>query len=277
MIFSGLLSIIVMMFCVDTVMGSAAVINWVRENGGFFHSNLEYRDFGVYATGPININETLVDLPISLEFAACDNCEHEVIEKKIKEERLNPNSKWKIYVNTLSDNCENLLCNELDREIFTNAGIASIKILFPKLISNLTSVIISRRWDTGMRPGMDLFNHHMNAASAEYNNENNKYYLLSTKKYYTGDEVYLKYNENAVWDKYFRYGFIENKELTCDDMRAMRSGNVAQRVACIAYWKTTNLKLILDEMNVAMKYNDIGMLKGGAQWIDRNTNFNFEG
>ena len=88
-------------------------------------------------------------------------------------------------------------------------------------------------------------------------------------------QVYNFYLDRNVLTMYRLYGFLDtSRELDCLTMRALRIGNPVQRVACIAYADDgVTYKDMADEILKAVEYDDFAMIKGAAQWIDRNSNF----
>ena len=66
----------------------------------------------------------------------------------------------------------------------------------------------------------------------------------------------------------------------CTDMRLLRHKDFdpVQRVACIAYNQEfqvykPSVRAMVEEMQAAIQHGDVSMLKGAAQFIDRNTNY----
>jgi hypothetical protein len=271
----SVLSFFSFFFVLATV--SANHIQWAIENGAYLNPALEYRDGGMYATGPIAQGVLLARIPVALEFP-CQDCSHDVFTDKLNAEFMNPDSKWKPYLYSLPTDCQNPLCSssEIDLSAFTLLGALSIRVDFPVLpISNRTSLLMSRKWESGLRPLLDLFNHNEKLGAVVYLGTDDYYYLNAKVACSKGEQVYDSYGPIPTWKMYLNYGFIDHgKELICNDQTTMRIGNDVQRVACLAYC-TSTLAQMVEEMGEAVKHNDVTMLKGAAQWIDRDTKFQF--
>jgi hypothetical protein len=259
-----------------------AHIAWALERGVYLHPNLEYRaeEGGMFATAPILPNEILALIPKKMEFPCTDKAEIEEAEqcaKEFAEEKSNLNSYWRGYFDSLPADCQNPLCREIDMKDVTIYGRNALKNSFRLPIPIDNSVIMSRRWNTGMRPLMDLFNHHKDAGTV--NPTDQDMYVLENKIYTpAGGEVYENYSAGAMMfrDTWVRFGFADTQaEMTCQDMRIFRLGDAAKRVACIAD-ADSNLNEMVAELNLALKYDDMTMIKGVAQWIDRNTRFSYK-
>jgi hypothetical protein len=267
-------------------------IPWVLKNGGFLHPNLEYRDGGMFATGLINRNELLASIPKSLEFPCPGTIEECLISFK-EEMAKGVTSKWWPYLKSLPTTCQNKLCEDIDKSDFTIAGFDALKDRWPNKMDIEASILMSRRWGSGLRPMLDLFNHHyqayyvdepsettnelhLNTLSAEVKQEMadvlSTYYLFAHQDYILGDQVYTRYNDNRIWDNSVKYGFFEinDRKLECEDMYAMRLGAVVDRVACWSDLKGIRIENLLDEMKEALKYEDFALIKGAAQSIVRD-------
>ena len=253
--------VLAFVFIINSV--SATHIDWALQHGAYLHKHIEYRDKGMYATGPINKSELIASIPKTLEFQ-CENCSNIEYVQSMERELEKPESFWAPYFNSLPDTCQNALCSPLNYSIFTVRGGLTHNKSFQKTNE---SIVQSRRWTTGMRPLMELFNHHNNAYPVV---ENATHYLLNASvNYAAGNQVYDKYTNSGIFKKYLVYGFIDTEEPTCEDMKNMRVGNDIQRVACIAYSNST-ISLMLDEIEEARKHGDLAMIKGASQWLDRN-------
>lgn len=260
-----------------------AHIAWALERGAYLHPNLEYRaeEGGMFATAPILPNEVLARIPKEMEFPCpgiADKEETEQCAKEFAEEKSNPNSYWRGYFDCLPTDCQNPLCHEFDMRDVTIYGYKFLKNIFPQLLPIDNSMVMSRRWTTGMRPLMDLFNHHKDANIVMELTDQDAYVLEN--KVYTpaGEEVYDNYGSNTMkfMSTWVRFGFFDTQaEKTCKDLRMFRQGDPAKRVACISRAES-NLNEMVAELNSAIEYNDLVMIKGAAQWIDRNTHFTYE-
>ena len=257
---------------------SARHIAWGLKNGAYIHPSLGYYKHGMYAiNGPVLGGEVLAKIPISLELK-CEECSLETFTYKFKE-ALNDNSHfWNPYLKSLPTNCQLPLCNEPDKSILTHLGYKSVKSVLPKPMNNISAMIASRRWPTGMRPVLDLFNHDANIGDiVRINNDRSHYVLAAKKTYKVGSEVFCNYgSERSVFQMYNRYGFLtDQKKLTCVDLRMMRIGNASERIECISNSprdNVTTLQHMVTEMQEALLHHDYAMLKGAARWIDRNVN-----
>ena len=112
------------LFIINTV--SATHIEWALQHGAYLHKHLEYRDKGMYATGPINKSEILASIPKSLEFK-CQNCTNMEVVQAIEREIEEPESFWAPYIDSLPATCQNALCEPLNYSIFTVRGGLSHK------------------------------------------------------------------------------------------------------------------------------------------------------
>lgn len=248
---------------------SANHVEWALENGGYLHKNIEYRDNGMYATGNIQKGELMASIPKTLEYK-CDNCSHAEYIEMMEKEVAKPDSFWAPYIDSLPDTCQNNLCQTANSSLLTVRGMI---IHNNSKMEDEESVIASRKWNTGMRPLLELFNHHHGAYPVLMNDSH--YTLNASVNYTKGDQVFDKYNNNGVFNKFMVYGFFENKPLTCEDMITMRRGEDVQRVACIAYSNSTTA-LMLEEIKEAQKHGDLAMIKGASQWLDRNIVYNLK-
>jgi len=98
--------------------------------------------------------------------------------------------------------------------------------------------------------------------------------LLALRSSPLSSQVYNFYLPRNPLTIYRLYGFLDaSRPLDCLTMRALRVGNPVQRVACIAYAKDVDLNIMAEEIKAAVEQDDHAMIKGAAQWIDRNSNF----
>lgn len=244
-------------------VASASHIEWAIQHGAYLHENLEYRDNGMYTTSEIKVNELLACIPNELEFKANNGTASEIFNN------LTRAPFWKPYVDSLPTTCQNGLCFPINNTLLTVRGKELIE---KKRASVNESIVLSRSWTTGMRPVLELFNHHKNANKAV---SNGTHHCITSSHYYKpGAQVYDSYSDSGVLQKYLMYGFIEDKELSCEDMQHLRMGTDVQRVACLAYSKSS-IDIMIKEIVEAHKQGDMAMIKGASQWLDRNIVFNF--
>lgn len=259
-------------------MVSARHIAWGLKNGAYIHPSLGYYKNGMYAiNGPVLSGEVLAKIPISLELK-CEECSLETFTHKFKEALTDKSHFWNPYLKSLPTHCQLPLCNEPDKSILTHLGYKYVKSVLPKPMNNISALIASRRWPTGMRPVLDLFNHDANIGDiVRVNNDRSHYVLTALKNYKVGSEVFCSYgSERSVFQMYNRYGFVtDQNKLSCIDLRMMRIGNVSERIECISNSPRNNVTTfqhMVNEMQEALLQQDYAMLKGAARWIDRNIN-----
>ena len=258
----------------------SAHLEWALENGGYLHPALEYRDSGMYAKERIDQGEILAKIPLSLELN-CQNC-------KVPEEMVDVLNKekdgfWAPYIESLPTNCQNALCAEPDKNVLTTLGHKVIVERYA-MQNNLTSAIESRwwrgnfnystnSWSSGMRPLIELFNHDDDASLPVHMTDVEEYVIVTNKPIVKGEQAYVNYVA-SMWQLYIAYGFVPSLQTpSCDDMRLLRGiGSDLRRVTCIAYSNSTLEEMVL-EIKESSKRGDIAMIKGAAQWIDRNTDF----
>lgn len=133
------------------------------------------------------------------------------------------------------------------------------------------------RFSQGLLPVLDLFNH-AEATPDQYvklSASGDSYELRSTRPHKAGTEVFNYYLPRNALTLYRLYNILDvEAPLDCDSMRALRRGEPIKRVACIAYWKEgVDAMLMVDEIKEAAERGDWTMVKGAAQWLDRNSDF----
>ena len=267
---------VLLSFSLSTTLVSANhVVGWAIQNGAYLHPSLEYRNQGMYATQFIAAGEILAKVPHALEFT-CENCTLADLATKLEQER---EGFWNPFIGSLPTDCQNPLCDtELDLSKYTLRGYNQVRRDFPQPISNLSSMVMSRKWEIGnvqtMVPLLELFNHGPeNSAALALNVGNADESVLYAKEAVPqGDQAYNNYNSNShasVYMMYSSYGFIPKQKLTCFDMRMMRVGPYKDRVACIANSTGTTVSHMNKEIAAAIVYNDRAMIKGAAQFIDK--------
>ena len=250
-------------------------IDWALNNGATIHPSLQYYNNGMYAIhGPISSGDILVSLPSNLEFK-CENCSLEEFTNKFKIALKDETNFWNKYLKSLPSSCQNPLCAEPNKTLLTRSGYTFIKRVLARPMSNESSIIVSRRWKTGMLPVMDLFNHNSKFGDIVRPSEDgNEYLLIATKSYAKGEEVYTHYGlEKTIFQMYNRYGFIiDDQELSCADIRMMRIGDIDQRIECIVNSSTTDITIeqMVNELSEAYVQKDYTMMKAAAKWLDRN-------
>lgn len=250
-------------------------VNWAINNGAYLHENLEYRIQGMYAINKIEEGEILAQVPISLIFK-CDKCTSYEFDEKLKQSILNEN-KWTPFVKSLPTSCQNPLCEKTcNNTILTILGCRKLDKLSKKFttsFSNLTSVAISRRFEIGMIPLIDLFNHKHNGDEVfkfwDINDFENPSMMVEASKTYENEEVFIKYGSYNLFQLYTTYGFIASHNPSCSDMTYMRVGLSSERISCIATSNST-IELMVKEISEAFLQNDTVMIKGAAQWLDKN-------
>ena len=139
-------------------------------------------------------------------------------------------------------------------------------------------MVMSRWWgEVGLIPVLDLFNHAEATPTqfVKFSPHNNTYQLRSAKVHRGGEQVYNYYLPRNALTLYRLYNILDvDAASDCDSMRALRRGDPVKRVACVAYAKDgVDSLLMVEEISEAAKRGDWTMVKGAAQWLDRNSNF----
>lgn len=264
-------------FVILVTLSCARHIEWAVKNGAYVHPSLQYEQNGMFAKhGPILSGETLVKLPVKLEFR-CENCSLQQFTEKFIRALEDDSNFWNLYLKSLPSYCQNPLCAEPNKSILTVLGYKSVKNVLPQPISNESSVITSRQWKTGLLPVMDLFNHNSKYGDIVRPSEDGKSYLLvASKAYEQYEQVYMHYGRDKnVFEMYNRYGFLLDDEfLTCTDMKMMRIGDANKRIECIvnASAAEVTLESMVEELSEAFERKDYPMLKAVAKWLDKNIN-----
>ncbi|GMI14842.1 hypothetical protein TrLO_g12320 [Triparma laevis f. longispina] len=253
------------------------MLAWATSHGAYLHPSLTFRDGGFYADrSPINPNEIVASIPTSLEYPLNNRTLDEFTSDFVSS-RSDKNHFHYPYFSSLPTTCQNFACLTPDPTIFTVLGARNAKIETNSTTDPIAaSIITSRKFSSGLQPIMDLFNHDQQNPTqfVKFNNATNRYELRATFFHPQNSQVYNFYLLRNPLTIYRLYGFLDtDRPLDCLTMRALRVGNPVQRVACIAYAKNVDLNMMADEIKAAVVYDDFPMIKGAAQWIDRNSNF----
>jgi len=257
-------------------VGATAHVDWAVKNGAYLHPSLEYRDGGMYATSDIEVNEILAILPFRLEMS-CLKCANKStsnctcsLQSLVDLVDVYREGFWAPYVQSLDFSCHNVYCQPLNYSILTDKG--ALQIERKNAIDNISSVVQSRSWLTGMRPLLDLFNHHEMAESITREKNTKEYRLYTPFKIKKGEQAYNNYGKFDTFGLYRIYGYIAEQEPTCADMLMMRVGKPRARVSCVRRSNST-VEDMFFEMLEAYKENDFIMMKAAAQWINANINY----
>lgn len=145
-----------------------ALFEWMASHGALF-PNLEYRDGGMFATADLPENALLAYVPTTLVLTHTGGSNKTTIPglaAKLHEAAMNPDHFFRPFVESLPWACQtpqcgatpwpalNLTQTELFKEVLQSAGMNSSAVDAVE-----QSLALSRRWDFGLIPGMDLFNH----------------------------------------------------------------------------------------------------------------------
>eukprot|EP00639_Heterosigma_akashiwo_P007021 CAMPEP_0194559230 /NCGR_PEP_ID=MMETSP0292-20121207/849_1 /TAXON_ID=39354 /ORGANISM="Heterosigma akashiwo, Strain CCMP2393" /LENGTH=340 /DNA_ID=CAMNT_0039407079 /DNA_START=110 /DNA_END=1132 /DNA_ORIENTATION=- len=171
-------------FCSESDRKLRSLLLWFEANGGYINPNLDYVNDGMFATrGPIDAGEVLAAVPEKLVFnpfreetgklAQPDDLH---LAQELIEQRENSSSFFFPYLSWLPTSCQNPLCWDLNK-ISTITSHAFLEHVIrirravtdgsedPSFLTAL-SVIQSRRFDSGLIPILDMFNHDRNKGQA---------------------------------------------------------------------------------------------------------------
>jgi hypothetical protein len=261
----------------------STAIAWAVSQGGYLNPSIRYMDStngkvtpGMFATADIPAGMVLATIPRSASFASKAGEDLDDFVDRFYAASNDRSSFYHPYFGTLPTTCQNYACLEPDLDTFTVLGARFAKIEARRPVEK--SVVMSRRFHTSLVPVMDLFNHkdmpESSRQSVEFDVESHEYQFVSAYSHKAGDEVFNFYLDTNAYKMKRLYNFVEEgKPLNCNDMRTLRRGDSVQRVACIANAPNVTTALMVEEMAEALKVGDMAMVKGAAQWIDKNTNF----
>lgn len=235
-------------------------IDWALKNGAYLNPHLTYRNEGMYANDIIEKGDILAKIPESLEFKCiectrdkCDYCSMFELSKKLETDK---SPFWSDYIHYLGEKCRVPFCDPNQTNLLTFWGKEMHKNVFgTNNMANLTWSVISRGWTTGMRPLLELFNHNKSASTPYL--EKGEYVIRAASEIQKGEQAYDNYGMKSVLDLYFSYGFVDDTELTCNDMLALRVGNPQERLRC------------LNEFLDSISTDDFAAVKGVAQYFDQ--------
>jgi hypothetical protein len=260
-----------------------AVIEWAIMQGAYLHPGIYWdAEAGSMRTRlAIGANSTIARVPGNLEYRQLASESLDEFVDRFVADRADPSSFFGPYLSALPTTCQNHACLVPDPSVLTVLGMKHAKIEAKLPVE--ASIVQSRRWYSGMIPILDLFNHNSstpdNSGKHQHVNRNaaGEYEIVASHDHEAGDYVYNYYMVGNVYKLYRLYGFIDTSlKPDCHDMLAMRIGDSVARVACIAYYPDTTLENMVEELQEAMKYNDMPMVKGAASWIDRHSDFQLD-
>ena len=227
------------------------MLRWLISHGAFLHPNVSYRDGGMYATAFIAAQTTVASLPRSLEFQFTNATQPLLANiEMFAHARGDPSHFHQPYFQALPTTCQNFACQHPDSNEFTVRGARQLEEDMRMYASSSypieASTVMSRRWDSGMRPLLDLFNCEVDSNSDMYIEQdsrdpvaNTTYHLRTHNDIEQGKEITWNYSptqSGSKFDMYKTYGFMTHHlPFSCKDMRLLRrGGDDAKRVACIA-------------------------------------------
>lgn len=261
------------------IASAHAHVDWAIRNGAYLHPSLEYRDGGMYATSDIKADQILAIIPFRLEMR-CERCLHNLTKCVCKEHELADliysyryHGFWAPYIQSLDLSCHTPFCKPLNYSILTDTGGNLVDKVYGSQVDNVTSVVQSRSWLTGMRPLLDLFNHHHKAEPVSRSNKTKEYRLYTSFDIKKGEQAYNNYGKFDMFTIYKHYGYIPDQEPTCKDMLRLRVGDESARVSCVRTSAST-IDDMFFEMVEAYRQGDLIMMKAAAQWLNLHIDYN---
>jgi len=229
---SLLLTIFVLLLAIDAVAVdddvklANAIVDWVRQKGGFFSDKLEIRrmdpkdpssPLGVFASLNIEPHEPLVNVPHSCFIGIWKDTDKEggdygvcrLSKKLAKELELGNESDYAPYIQYVKAQKEGqipAMWSEAGKEVLRKVltpgsdGVDWVERPYFKncdVDNHVLAVTIQRGYDTALIPLWDMFNHWNGHVNVEHGGmyENDGLKARATTNIQKGEEVYATYNE----------------------------------------------------------------------------------
>ena len=263
-----------------------ALLRWMQSNGAVF-PNIEYRDGGMFATANLSENALLAYVPTTMVLTHVfdgGNTTIPGLAAKLHEVAMDPGNFFRPYVEALPWACQTPHCgatpwpalNLTETPLFQNVLMHIGNITWDVDDAVEQSLALSRRWNFGLVPGMDLFNHD-NAANAIVSTPNGKAVLLQAHRAYAkGDEVFISYGTNkgaAVWAGTYnmQHSSSAAADSECITQLSFFPGskiafNTTARVECFSALNmdTKNFERLGSTLKEALRRKDLAAVKGIA-------------
>ncbi len=263
-----------------------ALFNWMKNNGAIF-PNLEYRNGGMFATEDIPQDSVLAFLPSKLVLSHTNGTSTNLPEMAalLRKVASEPDHFFRPYIESLPWACQTPHCgaepwpalNLTATPLFKTLVVDTMRQGVNDSLLIEFSLALSRRWDFGMCPGLDLFNHKNDAEGLTYTANQRSVVLQANKAYKKGEEVFDSYGNNkgaAFWAATYNMQHSSSFEAdsNCETQLSFYASetlrtNVTARVQCFASQQlsSANYEVLKETFMGAIAHNDLAAIKGLAQ------------
>jgi len=268
-----------------------ALFEWMKAHGALFPS-LEYRDGGMFCTSDLRNDALLAYIPTRLILSHTNGTNTNIADLavKLREVALDPSDFFRPFIESLPWTCQTPHCgadpwpalNLTVTPLFNELVLKNMDNSHNTSYAIESSLAISRRWNFGLVPGMDLFNH-MNEANPISATQNSRaVFLQSHKPYKKGEEVFISYGTNkgaAAWTSTYNMQHTSSiaEDNDCITQLSFYASStlptsVKARTDCFSKLNLTteNFDLLRQVFEKALALGDMAAIKGLAHRFSKN-------